>query len=192
MERNSQIKKDLMGYKVKAVIGVVAILSVGVLYALEFRWFDRTINMPLLVKYALLLGAVVGIAIGGYLQKGVRQSVEKMQLFLLAFSVCLLITPLLASLTNRLLSQHPTQSIAVEFVDEEGFYADRTPPIIGEDIKPTAYYLFFYYEDGLRRIKNKNRYIRGAITRGDTIYLPIRKGLWGFDLVTHEILSVPE
>lgn len=180
-----------MGYKVKAALGVVAILAIGVLYALEFHWFDRTIDMPLLVKYALVIGGGVGLTIGWYLQRGVKQPVEKVQLYLLALASCMLLGPLLGSLSNRMMSFGPTQAVAVEFVDEEGYYGDRTPPIIGEEIKPTAYYLFFYYQNDLRRIKNKNRYIRTLVKRGDTVYLPVKKGLWGFDLVTYDELNPP-
>jgi hypothetical protein len=171
-----------LSYKIYALLGVFAVIGLAVLYGFEYSWFDRTIGMPGLVKRSLLVGGLSGLLAGWYLQRQAKSRTEQAQMYVIFVVLGLVLAPLLASLSNRLLTPWPAQQQPLEFIDEEGFYSDRAPPIVGEDIKPDWFHLTFYYEGKLRRIKNKKSYFRHA-ERGDSILLSIKPGLWGFDVV---------
>ena len=179
-----------MNYKIYALLGVFAVIGLAVLYGFEYSWFDRTIGMPALVKWALGIGAFIGLIVGGYLQRQAKSRTEKAQMIVIFLVLGLVLAPLLASLSNRLLSPWPAQQQQVEFIDEEGFYSDRAPPIVGEKIEPDWFHLTFYYQGKLRRIKNKKSYFRSA-ERGDSILLLIKPGLWGFDVVQRSQIDEP-
>ena len=171
-----------MSYKIYALLGVFGVIGIAVLYGFEYSWFDRTIGMPGLVRLALGIGGLSGLIVGWYQQRHAKSRTEKAQMFVIFLVLGLILGPLLASLSNRLFTPWPAQQQQVEFVDEEGFYSDRAPPIVGEKIEADWFHLTFYYEGKLRRIKNKKSYFRNA-ERGDSIPLLIKPGLWGFDVV---------
>lgn len=172
-----------MNYKIYAVIGVLGVLGIGLLYSFELSWFDRTMDMPRLVLYALLAGGIVGGLIAWRKIHPDNDLTDRAQIYLLFIVAGFVLAPLLACFLNHSIAIKPAEDLAVEFVEEKAYYASRTPPIKGEVVKPTGYYLFFYYDSKLRRIKNKESHF-GAQERGDDIRLPIAKGLLGFSYVS--------
>ena len=172
-----------MNYKIYAVLGVLGVLGIGLLYSFELNWFDRTMDMPRLVLYALLAGGAVGGVIARRKVHPDNDLTDRVQIYLLFIVIGFVLAPLLACFLNHSIAPGSTKDLAVEFVEEKAYYASRTPPIKGEIVKPTGYYLFFYYDDKLRRIKNRESYF-GEQERGDDIRLPITKGLLGFSYVS--------
>jgi hypothetical protein len=171
-----------MNYKIYALLGALILLGSGIVYSLEFNWFNRTINMPELARYALLIGGLAGAAIAWAQRHQGRDQLERVQLFIFFIVIIGLYGPLFASLSNRLLSFRPEEYKTVKVTEENAFYASRTPPIKGETVKPSGYYLFFYFQNELRRIKIEKSYLRGR-DPGTEIQLPMKKGLWGYYVV---------
>ena len=72
-----------MSYKIYALLGVFGVIGIAVLYGFEYSWFDRTIGMPGLVKWALGIGGLSGLIVGWYLQRQAKTRTEKAQMFVI-------------------------------------------------------------------------------------------------------------
>ena len=170
--------------RVAAFFLVLPLIGVIALYVLEFRWFDRTIDMRSLALYALAIGAAAGTTLGWRLSRQGRNSVEKVQLYIFCIVTCTLFAPFLASLSNRLLSPYPARPRPVEFFDEQAYLSDRFGLTKGEQIEPSGYYTFFYYQGRLRRVKSRKPLLPGT-EKGEMAELYMKRGLWGFEVVLH-------
>lgn len=165
-----------------SILIVLSLLCLITLYVLEFRWFDRTAGMRTLALYAMAAGALAGAALGRHFATQAGNTVEKVQLYVFFIVICSLFAPLFASLSNRLLSFSASRQEQVQFFQEQPYYASRSGPIKGEKVRPTGYYTFFYYRGQLRRIKSGRPLFPDA-KRGETVILPMKRGLWGFDVI---------
>jgi len=77
-------------------------------------------------------------------------------------------------------SVHPTRKVPVEFVEESARYAGRFGA--GETATANTYFTFFYKNQKLFKIQTRQPVFPGA-KRGDIVELPLKRGLWGFDVV---------
>jgi hypothetical protein len=117
-----------------------------------------------------------------YLQRAYRDTVVRLQIVMACLFALLIVAPLLASVSNRLLSRQPLRYEEVEFVQERAFFSSRFGAIKGESQMPTGFYLFFYYEGRLMRISLEKSYFETA-EDGDLISIPVKKGFWGIDFM---------
>lgn len=170
--------KDYILYTA-AALGLIGLI---VLYVLEFDWFNRTITLKPLIIGSLVVGALAGLGTGYRFRALGEDLVGRIQIYIFFTVLCTLFAPLFGSLSNRLLSPFPAREEAVEFIKEEAFYADRFGLIESEKPPPTGYHLFFFYRGELHRIINDHPHFSDR-ERGDTILLPVRKGLWGVAFV---------
>jgi hypothetical protein len=168
--------------KIKAAAITALIIGAVVLYVLEFQYFDRILNVRGLVLVSLALGALLGFALARRWRHTAGDSLERFQLHAALVVLCALFMPLLGSLSNRLLSPFPARVETVEFVEESPRIASRFGVIRGEEPVANQYTLFFYRENRLRRIKNQRAHFSEQL-RGDSIPLPFRRGLWGYEVV---------
>ncbi len=166
-----------------ALLIVLSVVGLIALYVLEFRWFDRTLNMRSLALYAMGAGALLGAALAWRFSRQAQSLVERVQLYVFFIVFCTLFAPFFASLSNRLLSPHGIHPRAVEFFEQRAYLADRFGLTKEEEIEPTGYYTFFYYEGQLRRVKSKLPLLPLEIKRGQRVELLMKKGLWGYDVV---------
>ncbi|MDX1667749.1 MAG: hypothetical protein R3350_10980 [Saprospiraceae bacterium] len=164
-----------------AVMTVLGLIGLVVLYALEFRFFDLTLDSSQLVKGALLTGLVIGIVLSFWKVPRQGDLTDRIRIHLMIIFFFCIFSPLFASWINRLFL-HSTARIKVEFVEEKAYYASRYGFLEGERPRPTGFYLFFYQADELRRIKTKSPHFSGS-EPGDSIQLPIIEGRLGFDVV---------
>ena len=156
-------------------LGLVGLIA---LYVLEFDWFNRTFHAKTLVLVSIIAGALLGLGLGYRFREKGEDLTGRVQIYVFFTVLCALFMPLFASLSNRLLSPYPEREVPVEFIGEEGYYANRFGLVKGEMPEPTGYYLFFYHEGELHRITN-DRPLFPDQERGDTVRLNMRKGLWG-------------
>lgn len=175
-------KLSKLEYLLYGFIGV-GILALIVFYVLEIHYIHRTFA----VGWLMALSAVVGLAIGGWIAYSLRHTAadltEKVELFVFCILLGGFFAPLFGSWTNRLLSVHPVEQQAVEFVKQEGYKSDRFGLLEGEEVELDGYYLFFIRKGKVERITTELPLAPG-IQPGETLYLPIRKGLWGFEWIT--------
>ncbi len=158
------------------------LLSLIVLYAFEFDWFERTINFPVLAGRSLLAGLLAGLAWGRPYAREQFGLTEKIQIYVYFCVMCMVFSPLAASLSNRLISFAEVRKVTVDYVSQEARYVSRVGMLKGEAAKPTGYYLSFYYKQKIRTIDNPNPFPLD-LDRGDETQLRMQRGLWGFDVV---------
>jgi hypothetical protein len=173
-----------MELREKLRYGLFALFLIGliVLYAFEFEWFERTINFPLLAKLSLLAGLLAGLAWGQKYAKQEFGLTEKIQVYIYFCAMCMVFSPLAASLTNRLIPLHSVREVTVDYVSQEAYYASRVGLLKGETMKPTGYRLRFYYRQKIRAIDGPKPF-PVQLKRGEETPLRIRTGLWGFEVV---------
>ena len=130
-------------------------------------------------------GVLVGISLGFYFTQKIPDQLEKIKIFLLLIFLVVVVLPLLGSLSNRLLSFQPVVNETVEFVELKA-YAESRFGLTEEDLKngiqPSGYYLFFVRQDKIERITLKKPLFE-TTKRSEMIQLPIKQGLWGYDVV---------
>lgn len=160
-------------------LGLIA-LFIGA-YVQEFSYLNRSLGIWRLMATAAIIGGVFGLAIALVLQSRYNDIVAKIRLFSSAVIIGILVLPLLASLSNRILGANASP-VAVIVEAEQPFYSSRFGIINGQLAQPDGYFLFFYKGPQLYRIAYKKS-LAGNSVKGDTIVLPIRKGFWGVDWV---------
>ncbi len=172
----------------KAVMLTVLFFLFILIYVMEFKHFNLTLNAKRLVVPAVCIGGGIGLLLGLYLQKDKVDPVIRMQTVMACLFGFLVVAPLLASLSNRLFIFGKPSYEEVEFVREQPFYSSRFGAIKGESQMPTGYYLFFYYEARLMRISLKKEFFPGY-EEGDLILIPVKKGLWGIDFIQPSLIN---
>lgn len=165
------------------ILYTLLFFAVVTLYAAEFRFFNLYLERTRFITIALGGGLLLGIILAWFLHR--RWGDDRLDRLRgsigIAFAV-LFFFPLLFSLTNRWLSFRAPTTLPVEWVEEEPRYSSRFGLQAGEQVKPSSYHWFFYWQDRLYRISSpRSRYADAG--RGETVPLPIKQGLWGFDWV---------
>lgn len=168
--------------RIAGLLITALILGFVVLYALEFHYFNRTLGFGRLLWWSLPVGAAVGAGLGYRFRKQGSSRLERVQLYVFFIVLCTLFAPLFASLSNRLLAPQAARSVPVEFAGVEPRFSSRFG--LMEDEKPVAnqFYLFFYYDGRLHRIRTDSLRFPEAV-RGDTVQLMLKRGLWGKEIV---------
>lgn len=169
--------KERLGYTTAGF----ALLGMVVIYALELSWFNRTIGMQRLALFSLAGGAFAGLALGHRFAQREYGLTEKIQIYIFFGLSCTIFGPLFGSLSNRLLSP-PSTPAPVEFISQTARYASRSGPLTGEKAAPNLYAIEFYYRQDIRQITSLTP-ITAPEARGDTIWLNMLPGLWGFEVV---------
>ena len=164
--------------------GLIGLGFIGliVLYVFEFEWFNRTIHAGGLVRWSLLAGGLLGLALGYHFREQGEDLTGKIQIYIFFVALCAIFMPLFGSLSNRLLSFQQPAPVNVEFVKEEPYYAALYGLMEEEKEQPTGYYLFFFYQQEIHRIDHKQALFPNR-EPGDTIPVTLIKGLWGFEMV---------
>ncbi len=169
----------------KIVAGAVGFFIIIFLYANEFSWYANTFDRNKMILIGLLLGLLAGVAIGYKFQQENQEIIEKFQLYIGAMVIGAILMPLLFSLTNRLLSFRGAQEESVEFVKNEAFNESRFGRIPQEN--PDGYYAFVVRKGSIIRLTTKAPIYQEA-QKGDKVLLPVKKGIWGFEIAYPHLL----
>jgi len=161
----------------KAFIGALGLFLVIILYAIEIRHFDNTLNVQTMVGLSLMLGAVVGLSLGFYLKSYAEESLEIFQIFAVITLLSIVVMPLLVSLTNRLLSFSDVEYLNAEFVDTNAFVSSRFGQLPDQEVD--GYHTFMIIQNQLERMTTEEHPFPEA-KEGTLVKVPAKKGLWGF------------
>lgn len=172
----------------KAILVTVLFFLFIYCYVREFDHFNLTIKASKLVIPALISGGVLGVGLGLYLQRQYQDTIVRLQIVMACMFGLLVISPLLASLSNRLLTWKEVSYEEVEFVREQAYFSSRFGAIRGESQMPTGYYLFFYYDGRLIRLSLEDSFFE-TTEEGDLILIPVKRGLWGVDFIRPDLIN---
>jgi len=166
----------------KVMLFAFTLFGIIFLYANEFHYFSNTINVSRLVLASVLVGLVIG---GYFIYKYVprfNDPFEKAIIILVLILFTAGTMPLIASLSNRLFSFRQMKMEEVTLFQEEMYGESRFGILEGEGPPVDGFYLFFIRDNHLERIKTSDPNFRG-LPKGAKIKIPIKRGLWGFDIV---------
>jgi hypothetical protein len=171
--------------KLPWLLGLLLMLGLIVVYVFEFYFFQRTFSLSKLLLPGALAGVLTGVALGWRFSRTAEDAVDRIQIYLFWTFLATVFFPLLTSLGNRLLSPHPAAWESVAFFEQKPYVSDRFGIMKGQEVKPSGYYLFFFRNGELERIDNVHP-LAPAPERGDTILIPVRKGLFGVEWVVSD------
>ena len=180
------IKSESAKNNVKRIIaGLVVFFVIISLYVNEFSWFANTFDRNKLILIGVFIGLIVGLAIAYKLMRANQELIEKFQLSIGMMVLGAMLMPLIFSMTNRLFAfSNPTEE-SVEFVKNEAFNESRFGKIPQEN--PDGYYTFVVRKGTVIRLSTKKP-IYQENQKGDQVILPIKKGLWGFEIAYPHLL----
>jgi hypothetical protein len=162
------------------VAGALLLLALLYGYSLELLRFQRSFGPGRMVLSSALLGLVPGILLGWYFSRGMYDLTERIRVYLLSVFFGVLFGPLFGAWANRLLSPHPERIESVYFIEEIPYQGFRLGSSTNR--KASGYYCFFIYNDSMRRI-SVSAPIAGNRSKGDTLPIRMRKGLFGVEWV---------
>ncbi|RMF26915.1 MAG: hypothetical protein D6765_08235 [Bacteroidetes bacterium] len=163
-------------------MGAAVVVGSMALYALELRWLENTFRAGRLVGWSMGVGAAVGGWVAYRLQERFPEGVDRWRLWTACLLFFALFGPLVGSLSNRLLSLSGVQQVEVTFFEAKGFYSDRFGILLGEKPEVERYHLFVLYDDRLERLETRKPQKLEGLERGEPLLLPLKKGLWGFEV----------
>lgn len=169
-------------YKILAWIGMLMFVGLITIYTFEFHWIENTFESGKLVVRSIIAGVVIGILLGIVLRKQADDLVSRLRLWSACLILPAIFAPLAGSLSNRLLTPHAESPVYVEFWEEKPYAQERFGFIKGEKIEPEGFYIFLVREGEMKRFKSETRRFPGA-QRGQQVEIPVKKGLWGFDVL---------
>lgn len=161
---------------------ILVFLTMPVLFIIEIKYLNRTLYARQMLLSAMMIGLVLGIVLGYRFQKKMDEAVVRMRTFAVSIVLGVILLPLLASLSNRLFGLYPIQNVPVELVEVSPRYSSRFGISPQEKVTPHYYITFFYKDQKLLNIHTQVPLFPNA-ERGDTVTLPIKKGLWGYEII---------
>lgn len=170
---------------IKIVAGVLVFFFILFLYVNEFSWYANTFDRNKLILIGLFLGALVGLAIAYKLMRENQELIEKFQLSIGMMVLGAMLMPLIFSMTNRIFAFSSPIEELVEFEKNEAFNESRFGKIPQEN--PDGYYTFVVRKGTVIRLTTKKP-IYQEKQKGDRVLLPIKKGLWGFEIAYPHLL----
>lgn len=161
------------------ILGTLVIFLVAFLYAFEVKYFSNTFEIKSLIIRSLIVGLLVGVSAGFYFSKRFNDGLEKLKIFIFFIVISLLLSPLLGSLSNRILSFSPKQKIEVELQSQEAYLQSRFGRVKTKN-KKDGIFLFFVKDQNIERVKTKEILFPNA-KKGDRVNIVIKKGFWGYE-----------
>lgn len=170
---------------IKIVAGAIGFFIILSLYVNEFSWYANTFDRNKLMLMGSFLGLLVGMGIAYKLMRENQEIIEKFQITIGMMVLGAMLMPLIFSMTNRLFAFRSPTEESVEFVKNEAFNESRFGKIPQED--PDGYYTFVVRKGTIIRLTTKTP-IYQENHKGDQVVLPIKKGLWGFEIAYPHLL----
>jgi hypothetical protein len=179
---SNRIKLDKPGY-FKAGIGVAIIFGLIILYGFEIKHFDLVLNPKLLFAYAFGFGLVLGVLLGNRFSRGTSEAFEKMRIYMILITLCIIFMPLLVNLANRLLDFRTPELKEVSFENVEAYISEKYGILKGEDVKIAGYRIILVMDQEVLQLKSKHNPFPNN-KKGDKVQIAIHKGLFGIKFVS--------
>ena len=171
--------------RLTAIAAVVSLFGGVGLYVREYPVFTNTIGAGGLVAGALVAGSVAAAALLYRWRGRFAPAGRHVPEILLISLGCLLFSPLVASVLNRVFGRDTRESC--EFLDERPFVSTGGYGMLRTgQIRISGYQLDVRENGRLLRFRYKKQAYFPITKPGEEVLVPIRKGLFGFRVVTLE------
>lgn len=162
--------------------GLLAFFGLITLYAFEIQHFNLLLDRGRFFTYAAGFGLLLAVLLFGLLYRRTQPGLDRVRLGLGLGFICLFLSPMLVSLTNRLIRPEPPRTVIVDYVDQDARYGSRFGAVEGEQVEATSWFSFFYWNDRLYRISTPAP-LFGDLQEGQRAPLRLQRGLWQLDRV---------
>lgn len=179
------LKNDQLRYSILATI----VFGLIILYVFEISWFQRTLHATPLLLFSLLIGSIIGLIAAYYYRDSAEDLTERVQIYIFFLVVGMTFAPLLGSLSNRLLARSAVREVPAVVYHIQAKYASAYGVIKGEKPAVTQWKIALETPDGLLQLILKEP-IFTEVERGDSLYLHVKKGLWGAEFLDLEKLKI--
>ena len=164
-------------YRLYALLAVIGLVGSIFLYVREFDVLSNTIEVGRLFVLAILLAVLLAGGILYWLRDRLSPR-GKHWPEIISISVAVLVfSPLFISWLNRAGGHDEYQSF--EFVSEQPFTVAGYGFLLGEKIRVNSFRLHVREGRTMHRFKYKSQAYYPITKTGETILLPMRKGLFG-------------
>ncbi|MEO6038853.1 MAG: hypothetical protein ABIQ93_10600 [Saprospiraceae bacterium] len=165
-------------FYIPALLSVVAFFGLVFLYVREFGVLSNTIHAGRLIAGSIVAMLFLNGALLWWFQDRFSPLSRHITEIVLIVVFSTLFAPLFVSLINRGLGK--TEFQAFVFLAETPYIATGYGFMKNTSIKPTGYYLEVEDRDGQRRrFRYKKQKYYPITQAGQTVLLPVRKGLFG-------------
>ena len=172
-------------HKILAWLGTLFFIGLFVTYAFELKWLENTFDAGELVWKSIVAGVSASLVLAWSLRKYADDFESKIRLWASCILMSAFFSPLVGSLSNRLLSPYAAQNKPFEFFEEKPFVSRFYGFLQGENPGPDGYYIFIVRNGEVKRFRSNIQRFEG-IQRGGTVELKVKKGRWGFEVVQFE------
>lgn len=166
--------------RIKVVVGICSFMVLIYLYVNEFDFIVNTINFQKLVIYALIIGALLVAILLIKFTKDLKLF-EKFMLVMASVVLLLILMPLFGSLSNRLLGDRHPQIRAYKLISIEARSEQPYGLLDSTLIQVDGHHALIQLEHDTTSFYLKNG-VKYSHTE-DSIFLPIKRGFWGFTYV---------
>jgi hypothetical protein len=164
-----------------SIVALLTFFGLIALYALEFPVFSNTLHVGRLVATAMVFGVLVGAALWYRFRARLAPAENHLPEIISLLVLPPLFMPLFASLLNRAGGREEYR--AFRFVSEQPYVAERYGFLRGAEVRPSGYYLTVEAEGREYRFRYAQQAFYPITRPGESILLPVRRGLLGFRVV---------
>jgi len=172
------MSKDVL----KIIAGAFLIFGFIFAYTQEVPKLQNTLDFRSLMLSAVLIGALLGLAIGYFLGRERREILERFQMALGLLVFTILLMPLLVSWTNRAFAYQTPQTEQLELLRVEQYAGSRFGRQAELRSAPDGYRIFVLREGQILRLQYPRMPFPNK-EKGDLVPITVSKGLWGFEFV---------
>lgn len=164
-----------------ALLAVLLFIALTSLYVFEFPVLSNTLGVGRLVVGSLIVAGLVAAVVLWFWRERFKPWERHLPEVLFIALFCPIFAPLAGSLLNRSLGKIEYQPF--EFIAEMPYFASNYGLLKGEKLEPTGYFLTVRENGQGYRFKYKGQPYYPITKPGETILLPVKKGLFGFRVV---------
>ncbi len=171
----NRIKLTPEGY-LKAILAVIFIVTLIVLYVFQLRHFNKILNPGFFLLLSGLIGLILGLGIARKYSQEVKDTYEKMRIYMLCIVLSVAFAPLLVSLANRYLDFKTVQYKEAQLLSIGARTDQPFGYTKGEKLKVTNFDMVLLIDEKVYEIRNATNPFPGK-KAGSIVQVPVQQGL---------------
>lgn len=168
--------------RIFAILSTIFVFGIIIGYFTEFRHIDSSPGVSRLVLSSLVIAIAAGWLTAFFTIKSRPNTIEKTRNSLFVILAFVLVIPLLSLKTNRWFAEKEAHIETFTFISQKPVLSKPFGQLKFENLEPSFYIASLEQNGKSLTIKTSQKWISNAQT-GSQVYLPVRKGLWGINIV---------